>query len=270
MRRAADLALACYPPSWKERYGDELAELTRDGDTTDLLVGAARAWRHPAGARTADARRLSAVSAVHVAWCLGFVGALFYLKAVNDPPVPGLTTGASQPLWAVAKLTFFAGWAVLLLTGAGLLLRIAVPAARRRDWHVLRPLLPAAVLLVVVLGTSPFVGRYGNGAPSLGPVLVILGWLALGSGLVVAGAIGPVVALRRAALPPTALRLPLVAAAAVTVLAVGLAVATVAQAAVLSSRTDLYNLTMMWGAVGLLATAATASSVSVGRALRRT
>jgi hypothetical protein len=159
---------------------------------------------------------------------------------------------------------------VLLLTGTGLLLRIAVPAARRRDWHVLRPLLPAAVLLVVVLGTSPFVGRYGNGAPSLGPVLVILGWLALGSGLVVAGAIGPVVALRRAALPPTALRLPLVAAAAVTVLAVGLAVATVAQAAVLSSRTDLYNLTMMWGAVGLLATAATASSVSVGRALRRT
>src|SRR5436305_12014496 len=42
---------------------------------------------------------------------------------------------------------------LLLVSGTGLLLRIAVPAVRRRDWTVLRPMLPAAVLLAVVLGT---------------------------------------------------------------------------------------------------------------------
>jgi hypothetical protein len=283
MSRASDLALVCYPPSWRERYGDELRELTREGDVLDLLVGAARAWLHPAGERTVRARRMTAISTVHVSWCVAYVDGLFYLKAVNDPPVPGLTTGASQPLWGLAKATFFGGWVLLLLGGTGLLARIAIPAVRRRDWHLLRPMLPAAVLLVVVVGTIPFVGSYGYGAPSIGPVVAILTWLALGFALVVAGAIGPVVSLRRSSLPAEALRLPMLAAVGVTVMTAGLALATTAQAAVLMqadpvSRTPgqvqvltgltVYGATMMWGAVALMVIAATTSVVSVRRALR--
>jgi hypothetical protein len=266
VKRLTELALACYPPSWQERYGKELRELAGDGDTFDLFVGAARAWLHPAGQRTAGARRLSAISTVYVSWCVAYVGALVYLKAVDDPPLPGLTTGASQPLWGLAKATFFLGWVVVMLGGTALLVRIAIPALRRRDWHVLRPMLPAAILLVV-LGTMPLVGSYGNGAPSLGPVIVILSWLALGFGLVVAGAIGPVASLRRSGLSAETLRLPTLAAVGVTVMAAGLAVATTTAAVVLTDRTDLYNATMMWGAVALMAGAALASSVSVGRAL---
>ena len=285
MRRSTDVALACYPPSWRERYGDELAELAEDGDTVDLLVGAARAWLHPAGERTLQARRVSTISTVHVSWCVAFAGALFYLKAVNDPPLPGLTTGASQPLWGVAKMTFFLGWALVLIGGTGLLARIAIPAARSRDWYVMRPMTPAVVLLVVVVGSIPFVGSYGYGAPSLGAVIAILGWLALGFALVLAGAAGPVLALRRSGLAAATLRLPMLVAAGVTVMAMGLAIATTAQAAVLTHTHPIsqipgevsvvsdgltpYTLAMMWGAVALLLGAATTSSVSVGRALRR-
>ncbi|MCU1589766.1 MAG: hypothetical protein JWP11_1022 [Frankiales bacterium] len=263
MSRLADLALACYPPSWKERYGDELADLAGDGDGADLIVGAARAWLHPAGTRTIAARRQSAISTVHVSWCAVFVAGLVYLKAVNDPPLPGLTTGASQPLWAVAKLTFFAGWGLLLLGGTGLLLRIAFPALRVRNWPVLRPMVPAAVLLVAVLGGIPLLGRYDNAAG----VTAVLVWLALGLALVVMGAVGPVVALRRSGL--SVARWPVVVAAGVTVMAVGLAAATAAQAAVLTDRVDAYNFTIMWGSVVVLVAAAATSTVSVGRALRR-
>lgn len=282
MSRASDLALACYPPSWKERYGEELTAATRDGDTLDLLVGAAKAWLHPAGERSLAARRLSAISAVHVSWCVAYVGGLFYLKAVHDPPLPGLTIGASQPLWGLAKATFFLGWVLLLVGGTGLLARIAVPAVRRRDWGVLRPMLPAAVLLVVVLGGIPALGIYNNASPA--DVVVVLVWLAFGFALVVAGAIGPVIALRRSHLPDQTLRLPMVGAVGVAVMAAGLALATAAQAAVLTFTTpvyrspgesmvltkaiDAYTYTMMWGAVALMLLAATTSVASVGRALR--
>jgi hypothetical protein len=260
------MALACYPPSWKERYGAELADLARDGDTLDLLVGAARAWLHPVGERTSQARRLSAISTVHVSWCVAYIAGVGYLKAVNDPAVPGLTSGASQPLWAVAKATFFGAWLVLLITGTALLLRIGIPAARRRDWHVLRPMLPATVLLVLVLGTIPALGAYGSSTPA--GVMVILGWLGLGLGLVVAGAIGPVIALRRSELATSPLRLPLVAAALVTVLAGALAIATSVQAGVLSSGQSAYNLVLMWGSVAVLVGSASTSAVSMARALR--
>lgn len=266
MSRASDLALRCYPPSWQERYGDELRGLARDGDTTDLLVGAARAWMRPAGKRTLAARRLSAVSTVHVSWCVAYVGALFYLKAVNDPPLPGLTTGASQPLWGLTKATFFLGWVLLLLAGTGLLARIALPAVRGRDWAVLRPMVPATILLVLVLGSIPVLGLFDD--TSTARVAVVIGWLALGLALVIAGAIGPVVALRRSHLSEQTLRLPTLAALGVAVMATGLAIATTAQAGVLSDRVDLYNLLMMWGAVVLMAVSAMTSVVSVRRALR--
>lgn len=270
MTRLTRLALASYPPSWRERYGAELNDLAaaQGGQAGgDLLVGAARAWLRPAGQRSREARRLSAICTAHVAWCAAFVGMLGYLKQVNDPPVPGLTTGWSQPLWGLAKACFFLGWLILLAGGTSLLARIAVPAWRSRNWQVLRPMAPAAALLVIVLATLPGVAHYGNRAPSLGPVIVILLWLALGLALVIAGAIGPVVALRRSALPPSALRLPLLLAATVTAIACCLAATTLAQAAVLSADLPAGTVVPMWGAAGLVAVAAASAATSVRRAL---
>ena len=236
MRRAARTALRCYPPSWQERYGAELAEVSGDGRgvTLDLLVGALRAWGRPVGPRALAARRQSALGTVHVSWCAVFLAAAVFTKAVDDPPLRGLTTGVSQPLWGVVRASFVLGWLVLLLGGAALLLRVAVPAVRGRQWNVLRPLLPGAALLLVVAGGAPVVGSYGDQAPSLAPVLAILVWLALGLALVLAGAAGPVLTLRRSSLPATALRWPFRLAAAVALLAVVLATAALGQAFALS------------------------------------
>jgi hypothetical protein len=270
MKRLTQLALAAYPPSWRERYGPELAELVEADDrrvTGDLLMGAARAWLQPAGERTRDARWLSAICTAHVAWCAAFVGTLGYLKQVNDPPLPGLTTGWSQPLWGLEKACFFLGWILLLAGGTALLARIAVPAVRRRDWRVLRPMLPAAVLLVVVLGSIPVVGHFGNQAPAPGAVTVLLLWLAFGLALVIAGAIGPVMSLRRSELPASALRLPLGLAVALTSIACCLAVASLVQAAVLSRDVPVATLVPMWGAVTVMALAAGSAATSVRRAI---
>ena len=268
MRRGARWALRCYPPSWQERYGTELAEVTGDGRgvTLDLLVGALRAWMRPVGPRTLAARRQSAVGTVHISWCAAFVAAAVFTKAVADPPLPGLTSGVAQPLWAVVRAAFVLGWLVLLLGGAGLLLRVAVPAVRARRWHVLRPLLPGAALLLVVAAGVPVVGSYGNQAPSLRPVLAILVWLALGLALVVTGALGPVLTLRRSGLPASALRWPFRLAAAVGLAAVVLAAAALGQAAALSRHADAWDLFLMWSAVLVLVGAAIASTVSLRHA----
>ena len=271
MSRATGVALACYPPSWKERYGDELADLTTDGDAIDLLKGAARAWSRPAGPRTLTDRRLRAVGTVHVSWCAAFVAGAVFSKAVDDPPLPGLTTGASQPLWGLVRAAFALGWLVLLVGGAALLLRIAVPAVRRRQWRVLRPLLrpllPGATLLVLVLGGIPVVGSYGNRASSFGSLLAIAVWLGLGLALVISGALGPVLALRRSDLDARALRWPAAAAAVVAVAAVVLAASALGCAAVLSQRAGAWDLVLMWTAVPVLLAAATTSTVSVRRSL---
>jgi hypothetical protein len=267
--RAVRLALACYPPSWRERYGSELAELSdRPGAAIDLLRGAARAWAVPAGPRPVSVRRTTALGTVHISWCAVFVAMLVYLKQVNDPPLPGLDRGLSQPLWGAAKAAFFGGWALLLVGGTVLLARIAVPAARARQWAVLRPMLPALVLLVVVVGTVPFVGGYGYGAASVGAVAVILLWLALGFALVVAGAVGPVLVLRRSDLPADTVTRGFVGAVGVALAAAVLAVVTAAQAAALSSQVGVGTLLLMWGAVAVTAAAATSSTVSVARAVR--
>ncbi|MCW2544790.1 MAG: hypothetical protein JWM40_2342 [Frankiales bacterium] len=263
MSRGSRLALAAYPPSWRERYGAELAELSEDqvGVTRDLLVGAARAWLRPAGPRSAQDRKLSTICTAHVAWCAAFVGSLVFVKQVNDPPLPGVTTGWSQPFWGLAKASFFLGWVVLLLGGTGLLLRVAVEARRRREWAVLRPMLPASALLVLVLGGLPFLT--GSDA-STAAVLV---WLLLGLALVVAGAIGPAVSLRRSGLDPAALQLSWLVAGVLTTISLCLALSTVAQAAVLSSHAPSAVLAPMWGGVLVVCAAALASGTSLRRSL---
>jgi hypothetical protein len=98
--------LATYPPSFRERYGDELEALLDDTGvgprvTLDLLLGAARAWLRPTyGADPGQRRRLrllSSVSTVWVGFCVVLCGTLGTLQLLEDPPPPGLTFGT--PRW---------------------------------------------------------------------------------------------------------------------------------------------------------------------------
>lgn len=232
------LLLACYPPSFRDRYGAELAALVEDtgggpGVWWDLATGAAGAWLRPVfvGAPAERTRRRvqAGLAATWVAWCLGVLAVPVVDRALLDPPVPG-ANGAVRTLVTGV-------WPVLVLGGAcaagsALVLawRVLLPALRSGRRDLLRPLLPAAVLLVVEALGAAGVWQLRRAYPSVWPhpsaafVALVLAWLVGFAALGAFGAAGPPVALRRARPPVAAMRLPAVLAAGVTLALAALAV----------------------------------------------
>ncbi|MER7006513.1 hypothetical protein ABT297_26210 [Dactylosporangium sp. NPDC000555] len=234
--------LACYPPSFRERYGAELAGLVEDTGTGprvcwDLAVGAAAAWVRPTFTGSPDERvrlRVQAgLSTTWVAWCLGMLAVPMVARALLDPPAPG-TTGTVRTLVWVAWLVLLAGGAVA--AGCALLLarRVLAPALRSGQRRVWRPLLPAVVLLLLDTAGTGGVWLLRRGHPAVWPhpspafVAAVLGWLAGLAALAGVGAAGPPVTLRRAAPPVGVMRLPAVLAVGVTAALTVLAVVEVA------------------------------------------
>ncbi|PWU53645.1 hypothetical protein DLJ46_00835 [Micromonospora globispora] len=230
--------LACYPPSFRERYGAELAALVEDAGAGprvcwNVAVGAAAAWLRPAFTGEPSERvrlRVQAgLSATWVAWCVGMLTVPVVARALLDPPVPSATGTVRALVWG-AWMVMLAGGAVV--AGCALLLarRVLVPALRSGRRRVWRPLLPAVVLLVLDLagGGGVWLLRRGHPAvwphPSIAFVAAVLGWLAGLVALAVVGAAGPPVALRRAGPPARVMRLPAVLAIGVTAALTALAV----------------------------------------------
>jgi hypothetical protein len=232
------LLLACYPPSFRERYGaelDALVEETGAGPQVcwDVAVGAAAAWLRPAftGEPSERVRRRmqAGLSTIWVAWCAGVLAVPVVARALLDPPVPG-ATGTVRMLVSVAWLVLLAGGAVA--TGCALMLarRVLVPALRSGQRRVWRPLLPAVALLALELVAAEGVWLLRRGHPVVWPhpsaafLAVLLAWLVGLLALAVVGAAGPPVALRRARPSIRALRLPGVLAIGVTAALIALAV----------------------------------------------
>ncbi|RQW94516.1 hypothetical protein, partial [Micromonospora globispora] len=151
--------LACYPPSFRERYGAELAALVEDAGAGprvcwNVAVGAAAAWLRPAFTGEPSGRvrlRVQAgLSATWVAWCVGMLTVPVVARALLDPPVPSATGTVRALVWG-AWMVMLAGGAVV--AGCALLLarRVLVPVLRSGRRRVWRPLLPAVVLLVLDL-----------------------------------------------------------------------------------------------------------------------
>ncbi|MFI6600882.1 hypothetical protein ACIBHX_31945 [Nonomuraea sp. NPDC050536] len=262
---AARIALACYPPWFRERYGQELAALVEDtgggpGVVVDLALGATRAWLRPALAGDPDARvrrRLQATLATTwVAWCAGVSSVPVMDRLLLDPPSPG-TSHAVRTLVSAAWWLVVAGCAVATAAALLLTLRVLVPA---RDRRLVVPLLPGGLMVgVEVAGALLLAQPHELSAGFLAGVLV---WV-LGLGVtVLAIAAGPVVTLRRARPSAAVMRRPVLLAAAVAVLLGAVAVVD-GVAAALTVRTPL---TLAGVAVG--AVAALCSSISVTRALR--
>jgi hypothetical protein len=165
MSQARRALLAAYPPSFRERYGDELDALLDDTgvglrDAGDLLVGAARAWLRPAyGVDPVERRRrrlVSTVSAVWVAYCTVLCGTLGTLRLLEDPPVPHYDPHAGR--WAVGHET--AAGAMLL---AGLLvLVVGAPLGLRalRSSAAVRRIVTGPVVGLVLLAIT-FAGLEG-------------------------------------------------------------------------------------------------------------
>jgi hypothetical protein len=108
MSRLARIAMRLYPPSFRVRYGEELAALVEDMPasrhaTVDLFVGAGRAWTRPSFAGDGALRlRLQASAATTwVAWCAGFLVVPAMTKALLDPPPNG---PVCVPCWRSVRL----------------------------------------------------------------------------------------------------------------------------------------------------------------------
>jgi hypothetical protein len=147
--RLAGLALRVYPPSFRARYGQELTARVEDVPdtpkaTADLFLGAFRTWIRPPFPNTE--RRLQATTATTwVAWCTGFLVAPAINRALLDPPTSG-ASGSVRTLLTISYALFFAGWALVLLGAAPVVLRLVIPAVRARTWSPLRPLIPVLML----------------------------------------------------------------------------------------------------------------------------
>ncbi|WP_113718244.1 hypothetical protein [Arthrobacter dokdonensis] len=217
MSRLAKLALRAYPPSFRARYGDELAALVEEvpgsaHTTADLFGGALRAWVRPYF-NGPDGKRLrlqASISTTWIAWCAGFLIVPALYKALLDPAGPD-AVAAVRGLMDAAAILLCVGWAIALV-GLGLIVaRVLIPALRSQRRRVLGPLIPAIVLAVVVgIGFLALVLiRPKVGQPPAGLFWALTGWLVAVVAFLGCLGVGPTVSLRRLEATTSTLRAPL-------------------------------------------------------------
>jgi hypothetical protein len=168
--RLQRVLVTAYPPSFRHRYGDELASLVADNgspwrDNIDLALGVCRAWVSPVfgGARTEQRRsRLqTTTTTVLAAWCASLLAAAGFSKAVDDPPLPGLHGVALTALHAGA-VALEATAAAVLVAGFVFWLVITVPALRAGRRDVVLPALTPALSVGVWLGATGLVALFAH------------------------------------------------------------------------------------------------------------
>ncbi|ADP78925.1 hypothetical protein [Pseudofrankia inefficax] len=222
-RRVALLVLSCYPPSFRERYGAEVRGLLEDTEVRtrtvlDLIVNGARAWSRAVVATDGTERvrrRLQAtIATTWVCWCAGFLVTPAVNRALLDPEPAHVPSGVIPLL--NTSLVAIAVSAALILIASIPLLRVFLLAARRGEWPIVRPLLIAAVAVVVdLLGLAGLVAWRRTYPPiaqnphfsGLFVGALVVWTLGFVCALVAAG-VGPALATTRAAPPASALRLP--------------------------------------------------------------
>ena len=220
MSPLARIALWAYPPSFRARYGEELAALVEDlppswHTTADLYVGAGRAWLRPTFAGDGGYRpRLQASAATTwIAWCAGFLVVPAMTKALLDPPPNGPVVG-TRALLAVGTVLLVLGWICALAGALPLVLKSVIPAGKTRNWRALQPLVPPLLLgLAEAATTLAWVVTSGGHAEQLahpsGPYLpAVIPLLVGGAAFIVALGAGPATTLRRLDTSPAQLKVP--------------------------------------------------------------
>lgn len=274
--RMTRLALAAYPPAFKERYAGELAALVDDLDDLgagprtafDLLRGATLAWMRPplpAHPEERVRRRMQAtVTTVWVAWCLGCLAGPATNRWLLDPPTPA--AGATvRDLLNVAQVAWYAG-AVLAVLGTLAFVRpVLLPALRRRDWPALRPILTLLAVAVAECGlTLALVLRVHQlpqgSRPSEAVWALLAAWLAGFAALVLVAAAAPAVTMVRTRPAARTLRGPAALAVVVTLALAVVVVASLAASAMAGA--GWFSLPPL--VVGAVATAAALTSTARG------
>jgi hypothetical protein len=226
--RAARLALALYPPSWRARYADEVHALLQEGgglrDVASLAWRALPAWIWPpAHLHDRPARMRASLSTGLLAWSfLTGLGLVFAQLTQFQGFRP-----AAHPVIGVSYLVFDAALA-LSIAAAGLgglplwllMLRRAHREHRRRDLAaLLLPLIAPAAFLAGLRVTVRLAGGADGVSPWWFLVLTLAGFTAA-----TAAAAGPALAMRR--LQPRGPALRLAATASGVAAAAGVVAAT--------------------------------------------
>lgn len=277
-----------YPPSWRERYGEEYLALLEDVGPGPRAVlntarGAAGAWMRPSETVLGGALRLRAtVSVVWWAWIALAGGLLVFAQMTEDRPFRA--ADAAHPLLgALYDATVVAAVVSGLAVAAGAIpvaLSLWRGARRRRERVTVGLLVVPAVVsagwLVAVIAIAHLVPH--SRTPGVG---IGTGWylvvLALGLVAAAACAAAPTVALRRVDAHRPALRLATAAALPATI-AIVFATATAAAYAIalpatapgLDATVSYPRLLAPWAVLMALAgVVAVTSSMRGVRVLRR-
>jgi hypothetical protein len=229
--------VACYPPAWRQRYGDEYAALLADSLIpaswlrrpvliADALRGALDARLREKGAVMTDRVRAPVASVV---WAFGLftVAGIGFQKMTEDPAMAATAERHPAVTWSVRVLAAAAVIALLALAVAALPTAVAV--LRRRPAGTLKPLAVPPVALAVWVGLLPVAYRLADhhGVHSVPNIVAALLVALTGLGVVAATAWSASTVLRRVpAVAPPRLR-----AVTLTITAGAMAVATVAGAA---------------------------------------
>jgi hypothetical protein len=289
--RLQRLLLAAYPPSFRARYGDELASLVEDNgsrwrDSVDLAFGVARAWAVPVfpGAALEQRRaRLQATTiTVLAAWCASLIAAAGFSKAVDDPPLRGLH-GAAKTAYASGAVVLEVTAASVLAAGFAYWLAVIVPAWRARRRDIVVPAVAPGLIVGAWLGVTGLVALFaqhnvrpaGNVAltwPRGALILAVLAaWLALTLACVAGCAASATLALRRARLSARRLASSTVFAGVAT-LGVGAQATASIVCLVLLVRAGgglgLRDAVFSFGPIAILLVATVVAVVSVSRGFR--
>jgi len=173
------LLVLLYPPSWRERYGDELEAVLEDRppgpfEVSDLLLGALDAHLHLSGLGHRSQHRKGIPMSLRLAGSAAALGgglwALFFTMVGAEYADVGPDTGFA---WIVVVLV--AG--VALLTGLAGLSAIQFRAHSRSIWIAV--LLPAAGIGIVLVGLMTLIPAGGAASEGTLPALVLYTGLCL-------------------------------------------------------------------------------------------
>ena len=155
--------LKVYPAAFRDRYGEELSQVAADcGNgwrvTFDLAVAATEARLNPdfvvSRPEGRRARLLATTSTVFALWAWSVVAVGIFARAVDDQPVPGLTSWGWSA-YATGTAVFELSAAVILVLGFGYWLRVVIPALRRRERETtVAAVLPVGVVVAWLAGTG--------------------------------------------------------------------------------------------------------------------
>jgi len=289
--RLQKLLLAAYPPSFRARYGDELASLVEDHgsrwrDSIDLVLGVGRAWVAPVFGGGAVEQRRSRLQAttitVLLAWCASLVAAAGFSKSVDDPPLGGLH-GVASTAYRTGTVVLEVTAVAVLATGFAYWLAVIIPAARARRRDIVVPALGPGLFVAAWLGVTGLVALFAHHfVPAGGSVRltwprgalilsVLVAWVVVTLVCVVGCATTATVAFRRARLSLTHLAATTVVAGVASVGVAAQATASVVCIAILlraGGGLDPRGAVFSIGAVVVLVTVTVVASVSVARGLR--